>query len=439
MGTSVSLLLVALALLALVFLWTYRDGRMCMSFLVGATAGLVAIQVFRVHLFTILVVCWVLYRGGVVNTTGLRRALLMSIPVGLLALTSLLGDLVNSDTLVLQLIALSLSAGLIMIFSTEKDRWYMLGGLLAMTTISSLVAVLQVAKIIPIETWHLSISSVGRPMGLYPEPDWLGMFAGIGMLMAWRMPIGKRTRIFAVTINAAAFVLAFARAAWIGVAVAVAVTVIVGWFAARRATKQEAKGRGGALVLLSAATVGVLMFMPQLADDVSNRLGGTLQANVDDISAQARVRQIDALLRLADMAPFYGHGLSAAGRVGVWGDLDITSTVANNVATNWVLGLWVDGKFLAIPFIALLIMTAVRYCRTIQGQALAVVLVSSIFSNTTYSPEMWLLLGLCLAEPKVIRDRVATKAERNSGVPLHAWSPSRVGGLKHGTPSGSLR
>jgi hypothetical protein len=394
-----------------------------MSFLVGATGGLVAIQVFRVHLFTILVVCWVLYRGGVMNTTGLRRAFMMSVPVGLLALTSLLGDMVNSNTLVLQLLGLTVSAALIMIFSTETDRPHMLGGLLAMTTISSLVALLQVVKIIPMETWHLSISSVGRPMGLYPEPDWLGMFAGIGMLMAWRMDLGKWLRILAVTINAAAFVLAFARAAWIAVAVAVAVTVVVGWLVAHHDMRQKAKGRGGALVLLSVAAVGVLMFMPQLVDDLTVRLGGTLQAQADDISAQARVRQIDALLRLADMAPFYGHGLSSAGRVGVWGDIDLTSTVANNVATNWVLGLWVDGKFLAIPFIAFLIFTALRYSRTIPGQALVVVLVSSIFSNTTYSPEMWILLALCLSETRVIRDRVARTAQKNSGAAPYPRTP----------------
>jgi O-antigen ligase len=422
MGTSETLLLVALALLALVVIWTYRNGRMCLTFLVGATAGLVGIQVFRVHLFTIVVLAWVLYRGGLVNTTGLRRALLMIIPIGSLAITSLIGDLVNSDTLVLQLLALSASAALVMIFSTEADRRHMLGGLLATTTISSLVALLQVVKIIPIETWHLSVSSLGRPIGLYPEPDWLGMFAGIGMVMAWRMPIGKWTRTAAVTINAAAFILAFARAAWIAVAVAVALTVLVGWFADRRRPMTRARGRGGAVFLLSIAAACVLLFMPQLVGDLSTRLGGTLQAKSEDVSAQARVRQIDGLLRLADMAPFYGHGLSSAGRVGVWGDVDLTSEVENNVATNWVLGLWVDGKYLAIPLIALLVLTALRNCRTIQGQALVVVLVSSIFSNATFSPEMWLLLGLCLAEPKAIRERVE-RAKKNWDAPLQTWMP----------------
>lgn len=390
-------LLVALAVLCLICIWTYRDGRMCLSFLVGATGGLVAIQVFRVHLFTIVVFLWVLYRGRHNNPVGLRRSLLMSIPIGCLAVTSLLGDLVNSDTLVLQLLALSMSAALIMTFSSPRDQQHMLGGLLATTTISSLVALLQVAKIVPMETWHLSISSVGRPVGLYPEPDWLGMFAGIGMIMAWRMPIGKWTRISAVAINASAFILAFARAAWIAVAIAIALTIAIGWFANRRTTSPAARGRVGAVLVLSAAAACVLLFLPQLVDDLSARLGGTLQAKNEDISAQARVRQFDGLLRLADMAPFYGHGLSASGRVGVWGYVNTTSTVENNVATNWILAMWVDGKYLAIPIILLLVFTAVRYCTTVPGQALVVVLVSSIFSNATFSPEMWLLLGLCLA------------------------------------------
>lgn len=401
MGIPEKLLLIAAAFLGLAILFTHRNGRSISSFLVGLSGGLVAVQVFRVHVFTIMALVWILQRGGAFNTRGFNRALFMAIPVGLMSLTSLLGDLVNSDTLVFQLIGLAVTAMLIMTFSREDDRRKMLYGLLALITTSSIVGILQVLKIVPIETWHASISSVGRPIGLYPEPDWLGMFAGIGLVLAWRMPLRGWVRVVAVSSNAAALVLAFARAAWIAVAVAVIAMAILGFFADRKRAKEEEKrGRGGAALVIAFAALGVMLFLPQLVEDLSTRLENTLQVKTNDVSAQARVRQFNGLLHLADIAPFYGHGLSASGRVGVWGQITTGFTADNNVASNWLLAMWVDGKWIAVPLILLLALTAVRYCLTIPGQTLVVVLVSSLFSNATFFPVTWLLLALCLSEAK---------------------------------------
>lgn len=398
MGIFENLLLLSLAVLALTVIGTHRNGRDISSFLVGVSAGLVAIQVFRVHVFTIMVLVWLLQRGGVFNSKGFNRALLLAIPVGMLALTAVMGDLVNSDTLVFQLMGLAATAALVMTYSTQEDRQKMIGGLLAMVTISSIVGLLQVLKIVPIETWHASISSVGRPIGLYPEPDWLGMFAGVGLVIAWRLPMGKGLRIAAVSANAAALILAFARAAWIAVAVAIAVTAILGFIVKRRQAKGDQKrGRFGAVTLMVLAAGAVALFTPQLVDDLFVRLSGTLQVQAGDISGEARLRQFNSLMRLAESAPFYGHGLSASGRVGVWGQITTGVAADNNVASNWMLAMWVDGKYFAVPLILLLCLAAVRYCLTIPGQALVVVLVSSFFSNATFFPVTWALLAICLA------------------------------------------
>ncbi|GAB2741302.1 hypothetical protein GCM10027038_44630 [Arthrobacter bambusae] len=416
-------MVVALGVLGLVIVWTVRDGRAVLSFLIGASAGLVAVQVFRVHIFTLLVLAWVLYKGGTHNPKSALKIVLIAIPVGLMALTTRLGDLVNSDTLALQLIGLAASSALIVAFSTHEDRRHMLKGLLAMATLSSLVGVLQVVKIIPIDAWHLSVSSLGRPIGLYPEPDWLGMFAGMGLVMAWRMPMRSSLRVLTVSVNVAAFILAFARAAWIAVVVAVAVVVVLGWFTRTRNKGHRTTGRYAALALIAAAAGGVILFVPALVSDLSTRLGQTLQVSGDDISGQARVRQFDALWRLADMAPFYGHGLSASGRVGVWGDI-ITGTVAdNNVASNWLLAMWVDGKYLAIPLILLLALVTIKSVRTIEGQALFVVLLSSLFSNATFFPVTWMLLALALSprtEPVVISPLDSPAVEKFTDGPKYA-------------------
>ncbi|MDQ0000526.1 O-antigen ligase family protein [Pseudarthrobacter sulfonivorans] len=399
MGILENLLIVVLSILALTILATHKNGSAITAFLVGVSAGLVAVQVFRVHVFTIMVLVWVLQRRRTFNVKGFNRALLMSVPVGLMAVTSVLGDLVNSDTLVFQLLGLAVTAMLLITYSTPEDRRNIIGGLLAVTTVSSIVGLLQVAKVVPIETWHASISSVGRPIGIYPEPDWLGMFAGVGLVLAWRLPLRRWLRIVAVAANAAALVLAFARAAWIAFGVAVLVVVILEFISKRKRQGVEPRrGRFGAALLLGVASAGVLLFLPQLVIDLSNRLSRTLQVQDDDISGQARVRQFDALMRLADIAPFYGHGLSSSGRVGVWGQIITMADTPNNVASNWLLAMWVDGKWLAVPLILLLVFTATRYCRTISGQALVLVLLSSLFSNATFFPVTWALLALCLAE-----------------------------------------
>lgn len=409
------MLILAVSLMAGVLLWTHRDGRMALSFLVGASAGLVAVQVFRIHVFTILVFAWMLYRGSASNKRAHGRIALMALCVALMAFTSIVGDLVNSSTLALQLIGLAVSAAIIIVSSTPQDRRHMLGGLAAMITVSSLVGILQVVKIVPIEAWHLSVSSLGRPIGLYPEPDWLGMFAGVGALIAWRSPMPKGLRTFAVSVNVAAFVLAFARAAWIAVGIAVVVGILLAWKSKRRESN-GAKGRGGALALLAVGAVGVYLFVPVLVQDLATRLGATLQAHADDISAQARVRQIDTLMQLANTAPFYGHGLSASGRVGVWGDLTTGIASENNVASNWLLAMWVDGKYLAIPLILFFVFVTLRSLRTIHGQALLVVLLSSLFSNATFFPVTWLLLALCLAEPSLAK--IADQNDPGRALPL---------------------
>lgn len=410
--------ILSLCLMAAVILGLHKDGRKAMAFLVGVAAGLVAIQVFRVHAFTILVLMWVLFKGGGWNKEALGRIALMAVPVSLMAFTALVGDMVNSDTLALQLIGLTVSAALIVAFSSETDRRQMLGGLLAIITLSSIVGLLQVVKVVPIETWHASVSSVGRPIGLYPEPDWLGMFAAVGLILAWRADLGKNLRVIAVAANAAALILAFARAAWIAAGVAIAIGVFLALMSKRRLDKPKAKGRGAAISLLVLASIAVAMFVPVLVEDLSTRLGQTFQVQSNDISGQARVRQFDALMRLADTAPFHGHGLSASGRVGVWGRITTGTTADNNVASNWLLAMWVDGKYLAIPLILMFLFVTLRAVRTIQGQALAVVLLSSLFSNATFFPVTWFLLALCLAEPKLRDSDKGALGVQRPGAPL---------------------
>lgn len=400
MGIIEIFLVLAGLFLCATTLATFSHRDRAMAVLVGASAALVAMQVMRVHVFTIIVVIWCLIPNGNVNRGSGKRMAVLAACSALLAVTTIVGDLVVSPTLALQLLAFAVSASLIIAKSTYPDRQDMLYGLLAVATASSVLGVLQVSKIVPIEIWHVHVSSVGRPIGIYPEPDWLGMFAGLGLVMAWRLRMKTWVRTLSITANGAAFLFAFARAAWIGVGASVVIFIMMTALA-NRSKPQGAKRRGKwpALAVLAAAGAVFLSLNQTFASDFARRLQGTVEVSSTDISGQARVRQIDGLLEMARTAPWYGHGLSANGRVGVFGGVntgDIGDAV-NAVNSNWLLAMWVDGMFLALPLIILLIVLALVTCRSIAGQLLVIVLLNSLFSNATFQPITWLLVALAFS------------------------------------------
>ena len=441
MLTAIELVAIASIILVGAFFILSRPGASrALAFLVGVSAGLMAVQIFRIHIFTIVVVLWFLVALRQRQPPITRDAIALVVFAALLSSTALYGDLVNSPALGLQLTAFAIAAALIATMCDKADRWAILYGLLTVTTVGSLVGLGQVAGIVPSELWHLSISALGRPTGIYPEPDWLGMYSGVGLLLSWRLRIGSLLRPGLLAVNALACILAFARAAWIAVAVVVlmmAVLAAATWARrrwARLAAQNGTAGQNGAaaptstqapksmtgtnkssghltsLIVMATALIVLITAIPVLGENLVTRLGQTLVAQADDVSAQARVQQINGLLELSSTAPWFGHGLSASGRVTSNGRLQLGDS-QNNVGSNWLLSLWVDGQLLSIPLVLLLIVITVRTIRTIEGQALLLVLTSSLFSNATFCPVTWALLGLALAS--IARRRRL----RSAGVP----------------------
>ncbi|WP_314505834.1 O-antigen ligase family protein [uncultured Microbacterium sp.] len=385
--------------MAVLFAIPLRYRQLVLAYAVGASAGLVGVQVLRIHVFTLLVVLWLLLAARQSDKEGAGSAVVLGACSLVLGGTALMGDLVNSPTLALQLIGLTASAIIIILGTVKVDRDRMLVGLLAVVSLASLVGLSQVTGIIPMDLWHLDVSSIGRPTGIYPEPDWLGMFAGIGVILAWLIPMPWGLRSALLVLNVSALVLAFARAAWVAVVVAAVLGAIV--FLLRGRSKPSERVRTGrAIAVVVVAVVGAIAFSVNTAlrNDVIVRVGTMMGTNPDpdDISGQARVRQTNLLLDLASDIPPWGHGLSASGRVGVWGDF-VTGESTNNVASNWLLAMWVDGAFLALPLILFLAWACIRGTRSIAGMALIVTLVSSLFSNATYFPITWMLLAITVA------------------------------------------
>ena len=391
----------AAAVLGVVVALAHPGRRNILAFLLGVSAGLVGVQIFRVHVFTLLAVAWVFLPGRVRNRAAFKLAAALLAAALLLASTTLLGDLVNSPTLGLQLLGLAVSAALVALTSSRKDVTAMLWGLLALSTVGSAVGVLQVFQVIPMDLWHLHVSSIGRPTGIYPEPDWLGMFSGVGVLLSWRLSMSPPAKVALFLPNITVFVLAMARASWIALLVCITAATVASAIHRYRgrttAGTGPRRGRRAAIIFASAAAIVAVAAVPQLQEDVAARAStmlGTVQE--DDISGQARIRQNDSLSELARSIPVYGHGLSSAGRVGVWGQIDTVGESQNNVASNWVLGMWVDGALFALPLIAFLIGLALVRVRTIPGQLLLFTLVCSLFSNAVFFPVTWLFVGLAM-------------------------------------------
>ncbi|MFC5676801.1 O-antigen ligase family protein [Aeromicrobium endophyticum] len=388
----------AAALFAVVvFALTSSRKEHVLPFLIGVTAGLVDARLGRLHVFSALVGVWALVHFLQGRRYSLNPFLLLISVSGLAASSVLYGELVNSNTLAIQLVILAASGGIIAGFATESHARSMLAGLLCVCTAASAVGVLQIAGVIQMTLWHTDVSGLGRPMAFYPEPDWLGLFAAIGLILAWRVLDESWRRNVLVTLNGAVFVFSFARAAWVALVVSVALMFVISIVRRRSDSVPPRRAVAGLLALLLVAGTAGLAASPQLRSDLGRRLAQTVQAQDGDVSGQARIAQTQGLLYLAETAPWYGQGVSASGRVGVSGRLTLGGVADNNVGSNWILAMWVDSKFLALPLIALLGIAALVGARSVPGQLLVVALVNSLFSNATYTPIVWLLLGLVLA------------------------------------------
>jgi hypothetical protein len=385
----------AAAIVALVAL-TSTEARPGLAMAVGATGGLQTAQIGRVHLFCFVVLLWLLL-GPLRTRCGpvpLGVQLLPPLCTGALALTALTGSLVNSPSVAVQLMLMATTATLFAVFAGPSDLRAALLGLLLVTTYGSVVGLLQYVGVLP----HELFEGQNRPIGIYDEPDWLGMFSAIGLLLSFH--VRRATlRYAAAAVNLAAVLLAAARAAWI----ALLVVAIVGVLVARISPAAERPRGGWRLAGFSVLAGGVLLAaVPELTELLVTRLEGA-STKAPDVSATARQQQVESLRHLEEIAPWNGLGVSASGRIGVSGDITYIGQADNNVASNWILGWWVDGKLLAVPLIALFACAAVLRANRISGRVLILVLVSSLFSNALYIPVAWLALGACLVDVRTGR------------------------------------
>jgi hypothetical protein len=262
----------------------------------------------------------------------------------------------------------------------------------------------------PFHQWDLSLQVIYGPLvqargtGLYFNPNELGLWAGVALILAWTM-LPPRVRGVGITIAILTLLLAESR----GAAVAIVAVALVG------ALLAIAGGRlGPASALKSAVTFGsaiILAIGAALLIEPSGQVFDRFSALVDVVTQGPRA---DANL---------------AGRLDYWSAV----TVLNSVypfgtwgSPEFLLGTAVDSSWFrafaqgSVPFLAtlgLVVASALSLGRSPYGQALRLMAVLVAVAGLTetsfnYPPiaVFWLLLGAALQSSAVARPALSAVA-----------------------------
>lgn len=392
------------------------------QWLVGAAAGLDFAQVVHVHLFTIAVAFWLL-----TSPAGSRRrmsagTIALLAAAALLGATAFIGPLTLHHTLSLQLMALAASAAVVAVKATPDSMRRMAEGLLVVCVLSACWAILQRAGLLPIHRFN-AVEGTTRPMGIYREPDWLGLFCAVGIITTLRLDLSSRNKIALLSILSLALLFSLARASVIALAV-IAIVAAIGNLIGQSAGKRDTRNRR-ALFAICGVVVAVLVLSPSLSSRLVTRFQAAFTNSEQDVGTRARALQVQSLDLLAARSPWYGDGFSSSGRVQVSGSIDYgEASQSRAVSTDWVLGWWVDGKYLAVPLIAMLCMLALRYARQMGGQLLIVVLVTSLVTDAVMLPITWFAVGLCLAGTAAVSGEPALGRRRQPQAGIPHLSPA---------------
>jgi hypothetical protein len=367
------------------FLATYKHGTKVLSFVIGAAAALILVQFNGVHLYTLLVILYVAISKHT-RTRIMGRLILLVAAAAIFASTVWFGALVRTDGLAIQLMLLSTTTALFVLRSADYELMIARLGLLTAVTLGSLTAIAQAIGILPEQLFQLANAELERPSGFYPEPDWLGLFSAAGLVLAvTTKSLRMRTQVALIAINAAGVMLSSARAAFLSLAV-------VALWAAKRSL---------AIVGLGGSVLALIVF-PVEVETLLSRLSSALGAG--DHATRTRLNQFDGLLSLVETAPFYGHGITASGRVNGLGQIDYSSNTVGTTGSNWLLSVLGEGMLLAVPVIILLAVLAFFGNARLGSGLVLLVLVNSLFSNAMYFPLTWFAIALALVPASVETD-----------------------------------
>lgn len=339
-------------------------------------------------LLTILIL---VFKSVKLSNQQIRNFTLCLIAFLPLYVSSFLGEYTNSTLVAFQFLLLGIGSYLLVsIVADDKPMDDFLNdfliGIILVGVINSIFAFLQILRLS--DDAVLGNLYHDRPSGLYLEPDFLGFFSAIS-LVALHYVRKKSLTLLTLFPLLFSLITSLARAAWISLCVFLIFYVFF------------KEGISKSIIRLLSLIFVSFTFFVLIIDFLPKSQVGVVQERLQSISVQkstdsarlARIRQWEGLNQLAANSPWYGAGLTASGRVLMQGAIANQKTT-NNVGSNWILSLWAEAKYLAIPYF-LYIFRAVLITRKSPLQPiLLVIFINSCFTNMLWYTITPVMLGM---------------------------------------------
>ncbi|NMR28123.1 O-antigen ligase family protein [Crystallibacter degradans] len=314
----------------------------------------------------------------------------------LVALTATYGEYVTNGGLAIQLTVMAVTSILLVWAATPHHLRLAASGFIACASASAVAALGQAIGVVPEELFQLEGAEMHRPSGFHPEPDWLGLYCAAAIVLLFVYPFRNRVRVPLILLNVFGVAFASARAAILGLLVVLTLAALA-WVGGNRGQKRSNLRLKLPVAALVASVTAFAFLQPVAMELLLERIGGAINPMERDHAVEVRFYQVDGLVAMGEDAPWYGFGLSSAGRVSGYGDIVYSGDVTGSTASNWLLGLWVDAQALAIPLILVLVYLSMLGRKEYGGRGLlALILVNSLFSNALFFPITWFAIALAL-------------------------------------------
>ena len=272
-------------------------------------------------------------------------------------------------------------------------------------TTCSAVAMVQfaLAELGIATAYTLSQSGIpwSRPPGTMREPDWAGLVAGMGLIIALTWRLRRRWRLVLLLVNGAAFVITYVRTAFVALFITLILIVILPG-ARRQARRAFAVAAASVIAFVAAVSLVSPAFTARL--DPRN-----FTAGVDGGAAHSRLAVIHFAIDQGKYHWLIGHG---AGSINAYVGLSVVKNTyggggelngghgsANLLATTFFdLGLLGLSLVIVLMLATVICAMARRGCDVATLAMTIFLLLSFMFSNGVRFAFVWILFAVTASE-----------------------------------------
>ena len=278
----------------------------------------------------------------------------------------------------------------------------------------------------PLAGWDLSLAalqgqlgSLGRSTGLYTNPNELGLWAGVAVVLAWTM-LPPRLRGIGVALSVMTLLLSQSRGPTVGLLAALAALAALSFARGRLASSGVLKTISSFVLAGLLATLAGAYVAPSGALDRFGALFQVLTGGLQtDANLASRVNLWSAVLALNSAYPW-----------GTWGSPELVLGTA--VDSEWFRA-FAQGSAPYVVALALLFVAALAVRDTSYGDTLRLIGVVVAVAGLTQVPFgspviaiFWVLLGVYMQSSVVAR-----RSARSRRLALFSHAVGDTGGARH--------